>query len=466
MFTPLLILPFNSSEIRHIWNFLVPGTIQNLAGLLLWRLFGRKTDDSISLHEGGVIVIVSWIIVLIVSAIPFLTISQLGFSGSVFESVSGWTTTGLSVLDVSKAAKMILLWRSIIQFAGGAGLAIIMMSSIISPAGVAISSAEGRGDQLVPHVRQSARLVLIIYLSYAFLGILLYKLTGMNLFDAVNHSFTAVSTGGFSTKISSIGYWNSIPIESVTILLMILGSTSFLTAWMLLRGKFRAVINNGEIRILSIIIPLSIVTLFVFTCKPIYLQLSKALRVGFFESLAAITTTGFSTVTYTDWNSYGFMLLIILMLMGGGIFSTAGGIKQFRIYLLWKLAKWEIKRNIMPKYTVLECSIWEGERQVFLDNRRIRQVGLFISLYISTYLLGSLILCANGFSLNDSLFEFASAIGTVGLSVGVTSLNMPVMALWAEIIAMFLGRLEFVVIIVSFYKILKDSRCMLSRTEN
>jgi trk system potassium uptake protein len=153
------------------------------------------------------------------------------FSRALFESVSGWTTTGLSVVDVTSAGPMILFWRSIIQLAGGAGLAIIMMSAIVGPTGVGISSAEGRSDQLVPHVRQSARLVLIIYTCYALPEPLAYRMAGMSLFDAVNHSFAAVSTGGFP-RVESIGYWDSTAIEAVTLPLMLLGNLSFVTAWL------------------------------------------------------------------------------------------------------------------------------------------------------------------------------------------------------------------------------------------
>ena len=263
-----------------------------------------------------------------------------------------------------------------------------MMSAIVSPVGVGISNAEGRSDQLVPHVRQSARLVLIIYVCYALAGTMAYRMAGMSLFDALNHSFAAVSTGGFSTRVESIGYWDSAAIEAVTLPLMILGNLSFVTAWMLWRGKLRAVVRNGEVRVLVVLIPLSAAAIFLLTSRALYPQIGKSIRVAVFETVTAITTTGFSTVSYGNWNAFGLFLLIILMLIGGGTCSTAGGIKQFRVYLLWKMLWWEIQRYLVPRTAVLERPIWEGNRRVFVDDARICQTMVFIFLYLATDALG------------------------------------------------------------------------------
>jgi trk system potassium uptake protein TrkH len=461
MLTPLLLLPAYPEEVSHALGFGLPAGCLALLGIVLSTLFRSASGITLSVQEGGIIVLISWIVVIFFSAWPFFAILGVPFSRALFESVSGWTTTGLSVVDVTKAGPMILFWRSVIQLAGGAGLAIIMMSAIVGPTGVGISSAEGRSDQLVPHVRQSARLVMLIYSCYAAAGTLAYRLAGMSFFDAVNHAFCAVSTGGFSTRPDSIAYWDSVAIEAVTLALMLLGNLSFITAWLMWQGKFRLVIKNSEIRLLIFLIPASVGAIFILTCQTIYPQFEKSIRVAVFETVSAITTTGFSTVGYGNWNGFGVLMMIVLMLIGGGTCSTAGGIKQFRIYLLWKLFIWEIKRYLMPRTAILEIPIWEANHRVFVDDRRVRQVASFVFLYLVIYLFGVMVLCSCGYSLSDSLFEFASAIGTVGLSVGVTSAQMPDAALWVEIFAMFLGRLEFTVVIVSLLKLVKDSRLML-----
>ncbi len=482
MLTPLLILITCPQEAIHAWAFILPAGCCALLGLVLWRLSHASSEITLSIQEGGIIVLVSWIVVIFFSAWPFVSILGLSISRAFFESMSGWTTTGLSVVDVARAGPMILLWRSVMQLAGGAGLAIIMMSAIVGPTGVGISSAEGRSDQLVPQVRQSARLVLILYSGYAAAGTFAYWIAGMSPFDALNHAFAAVSTGGFSTRAESIGYWDSPAIEAVSLPLMLLGNLSFVTAWLLWRGRLRPASRNGEVRLLVVLIPLSAAAIFLLTSQAIYNQLgsqlgselgsqlgaqlgpqlAKSIRVAIFETLTAITTTGFSTVGYGNWNSFGVLLLVVLMLIGGGTCSTAGGMKQFRVYLFCKLLVWEIRRSFLPRSVIFERPVWEGNRRVFVDDARVRQVAIFVFLYLATFLGGALLLCACGYSLGDSLFEFASALGTVGLSVGVTSAQMPDAALWAEILAMFLGRLEFTVVIVSLFKLFRDGRLLMT----
>jgi trk system potassium uptake protein TrkH len=467
MVTPLFALLVNPAEAVWIPAFVLPAGCLCLLGGILWRWLRPPSSITLSVCEGGVIVLVSWGLVPVFSAWPFMAVSGLSFSAAVFESVSGWTTTGLSVVDLTNAGPMILLWRSIMQLAGGAGLAIIMMSAIVGPTGVGISNAEGRGDQLVPHVRQSARLVLLIYIGYATAGTVAYRLAGMSLFDAVNHAFAAVSTGGFGMYPDSIGHWDSAAVEAVSLVLMVLGNLSFVTAWFLVQGEFRWLIRNGEVRLMAVLIPLSAAAVFLYTTScGLYPLLGKSLRVALFGTVSALTTTGFSTVSYGNWNGFGMLVLICLMLIGGGTCSTAGGIKQFRIHLLWKLLVWEIRRSLMPRSAVLERPLWEGNRQVFVDDARVRQVAVFVFLYLATYTLGALILCACGYSLSDSLFEFASAMGTVGLSVGVSSPHMPLAGMWAEIFAMFLGRLELIVVFVSLFKLCKDGQRALARTKN
>jgi trk system potassium uptake protein TrkH len=456
--TPLLLLIAIPEEAAHAPAFIVPAGCLGLAGLWLRMMFRHAAGVTLSVGEGGVVVLVSWMIAIIFSALPFMSVLRLSFSQAVFESVSGWTTTGLTVVDISHAGPMILLWRSILTLAGGAGLAIIMMSAIMGSAGIGISSAEGRSDQLVPHVRQSARLVLIIYSGYASIGALAYWMAGMSAFDAINHSFAAVSTGGFSTHTENIGYWNSPAIEVVSIPLMLVGNLNFVTAWSLLRGRFRLFVRNSEIRVMTVLIPVSAALVLLLTCLSIYPRLTKAVRVALFETISALTTTGFQTVQYDNWNDFGLVILILLMLVGGGTCSTAGGVKQFRIYLLWKLMVWEIMRSFLPRTAVVERSIWESNGKVFVDYDRVRQVCAFVFLYSAVYWAGVLIMCVYGFSLKDSLFEFASAIGNAGLSVGVTSPQMPVAVMWAMTIAMFLGRLEFFVVIISLIKLGRDGR--------
>lgn len=460
---PLVMVTAAPSEARHPLAFIVPAGFLCGLGVALRGVTRGASKPTLSIQEGGVIVLISWLIVVFFSSLPFVFSLKIPFSHAFFEAMSGWTTTGLSVIDVTTAGPMILLWRSVIQFAGGAGLAIIMMSAIAGPVGVGISSAEGRSEQLAPHVRESARLVLIIYSGNAIAGIIAYKLAGLSLFDAVNHAFAAVSTGGFSTRPESIGHWQSLAVEAVTLPLMLLGSLSFVTAWLMWRGKVRYVIRNGEVQLFAAVFPIATASLFLFSSHSFYPQLGKSCRVAIFETVSALTTTGFATVSYEHWNGFGVFLLIVLMLIGGGACSTAGGIKQYRIYILWKTLWFEFRRLLSPRNAVRQCPVWEGDRRVFIDDAKVRRIAVFIFLYTIVYTAGVGLMCACGFTARDSLFEFASAVGTVGLSMGVTSPSMPALVLWAETLAMFLGRLEFMVVFVSLAKLIKDGRKMAKR---
>jgi len=461
MLAPLLALAVCPEESAYSMGFILPAIVLGGIGAVSWRTLRPRKPTVLTVQDGGVIVLLSWIVVFLFSSWPFVVVQELGFTQAVFESVSGWTTTGLSVIDVAGTTHVILLWRSIMQLAGGAGLAIIMLAAIAGPRGPGLSVAEGRSEQLVAHVRESGKLVLVIYGGYALVGVLAYRVAGMGLFDAVNHAFTAISTGGFSTKPDSIGHWDSPAIEAVTIPLMILGNLNFLTAYLLLHGKFKPVRRNGEVRLMAMLLPACAILLFLLVSRGAYAALGKGVRVAIFETVAALTTTGFSTTSYANWNSIGFLILMVLMLIGGGTCSTAGGIKQYRVYLLFKSLVWEVRRRFLPRTAVVANYVWQGERKEFVTDRRVREVAVFSFLYLAMYVVGAGILAAHGYGLKESLFEFASALGTVGLSVGVTAASSPVGVLWAEILGMFLGRLECLVIVVSVCKIVRDSHAML-----
>ena len=452
---PLIALIAYPQEISKAWGFLVPGIGLVIIGLLLWCKL-KHPSTSLRVQDGSIIVVLSWIIAIAVGTIPFITVAGLNFTQAVFESTSGWTTTGLSVIDVNQTSYLILLYRSTIQLLGGAGFAIVALSAIIAPGGIGIATAEGRSEQLVPNVRRSAKLVLIIYTGYVVVGVVALRLAGMNWFNAVNHAFAALSTGGFSTRANSLGYWDSPVLEAVIILLMLLGTMNFFTSYLLLTGKFKSVTRNSEFRLQVLLIPLCVAILLLGVTTQVYPHVNQALRVAIFETVTALSTSGFSTVSYTNWSSIGWLILIVLMIIGGGTGATAGGIKQLRIYALYRGLVWEVRRQLLPKDAVTAPDIWQGETKQFLSDRQLRQISMFVFMYLGIYLLGSGIIAAYGYSLPESLFEYASALSTVGLSVGVTAPDAPIGLLWTEIVGMFLGRLEFFPIFVGLIRLYQD----------
>jgi trk system potassium uptake protein TrkH len=456
IFSPLLLLVFYPQEYPVAWGFLLGGLVLAFPGYLMWRLLKPAKDISLTKQEGAVIVVLAWLAAILAGMVPFLVASGLNITGAIFESTSGWTTAGLSILDVESQMHLILFYRSVLQLAGGAGLAIIMLSALVGPVGRGLTSAEGRGEQLLPNVRRSARLVFSMYTSYVIFGVIALYLVGMSFFDAVNHAFTAVSTGGFSTHTQSIGYWDSPAIEAVIIVLMLLGMLNFLTAYTMLRRNLRAAEKDSEVRQTVILICIFIMVLLFGVTRSIYPTLGESLRVAVFNTVAAISTTGFATVEFNYWNGLGMLVLIVLMLMGGGTGSTAGGIKQYRIHILFKGLLWEFRRRFLPRNVITEPDAWRGEQRQFISDQHLRQVGMFVFLYIIVVLVGGGILTAYGNSIQDSLFEFASALSTVGLSIGITAADAPAGVLWVEILAMFLGRLEFFTVLIGIVRLVGD----------
>ena len=458
--SPLMALLAWPEETAELPWFLLPGGGLALLGAALWRRMKPAQPLALTLQEGAVIVVLCWLAAMLAGSIPFLGKTGLNFSQAVFEATSGWTTTGLSVVDVTRASHLILLYRSTMQLAGGAGLAILMLAAFGGPLGAGLSTAEGKDQQLVPHVRRSTKLVVSIYTGYVLAGVMALRWAGMDWFDAVNHSFCAVSTGGFSTKPDSIGYWNSPLVEAVLIVLMILGNLNFLTSYALLKGRFRWVFRNGEVRLQALLLPLGSCFLFLAATRFSYPGLSKAVRVAIFETVTALTTTGYSTVDYGSWSPAAMMLFIVFMLIGGGVCSTAGGIKQFRVYLMWRALCWELRRLLLPEFAVIPREVWQGESRQMVQDGQLRQVGIFIFIYLAFFFAGAGLMACYGYSVAESLFEFASALGTVGLSVGVTGPKTPSPVLWAQTLAMLLGRLEFMMVGVGLGKIFADSKTL------
>jgi len=436
-------------------SFIAPAIVLLLLGGVA-RVAVRDEAAVLTLADGWVITLLGWTAVCLFSAWPFHTAMNLPPTLALFEAVSGWTTTGLSVIDPEKAPAMILVWRSLMQYAGGAGLAVIMVAAIAGPVDAGLVESEGRAERLAPNVQESAKLVLQLYLAYAAAGTGAFFLCGMDFFDAVNHAMTATSTGGFSTKTASIGYWNSWEIEAVAMVLMLLGGFNFLTAHLLFHGRFSSVARNSEVRFLLVLLPVCAGLMFICATLPLFGDTSKALRLSLFETVSGLTTTGFTTVDYRALPQFGVIFLISLMCVGGGTGSTSGGIKQFRAILLMKLLRAELRRAFLPKAAVEEESLGYGERQIYVSPELTRRLAAFIFLYFAALAAGTGVLTLYGYSVGDSLFEFASSLGTVGMSAGITSPEAPAALLWTEMAGMFLGRLEFFVIINALIKIARD----------
>jgi trk system potassium uptake protein TrkH len=342
------------------------------------------------------------------------------------------------------------------QYFGGAGFAIIMLSSIGGGVSSGIYAAEGRTDNLQPHIKKSTKTILSIYITYALIGFSAYMLVGMNPFDAFNHALTGLATGGFSTRHASIGFYNSVPIEIITIILMTLGTTGFGVHYLLWSGDFKQLRKNVEpwtyFVILVIFIPLIISALF----GGIYTSLPESIRQSTFQAVSALTGTGFATADMTVWNHYALFLMTLLMIFGGMMDSTSGGIKLFRIFVIFKAIWIEIQNFFLPKGAVKDYRAWKGNTEYKIDSNLMRSILIFTTLYLINYSVGVAVMLAHGYDFMTAAFEYASALSTVGLSLGITSTSAPDAIIWTETIGMFLGRLEFIIVLYAIAKIIRD----------
>lgn len=462
---PLVFLIFYPEEIHYALGFVESAVLSFIFGIAMKLVSGIKESHVITVQEGAVIVLFSWIFAIFFSALPFIFMKILNFSQAVFEATSGWTTTGLTMItDVTKIPRIFLVWRSTMQFIGGAGFAIIMLATLIGPLGIGLYSAEGRVDNILPNIKQSAKIMIMIYITYAVFGFFALWISGMPPFDAFNHSLTALATGGFSTRNGSIGEFNNLKIEVVTIFLMFLGATGFGIHYTLWKGNIKAFLKNGEPWLLFSTAFLMTLLVFPQTIGVLYKSPSEGFRKTLFQIVSAITGTGFSTVNLSEWHVFplGLFVLTVLMMLGGMMDSTAGGLKQFRLFVLGKVIFYTIVDFVNPKRIVRKIEVWKGENVRYVNPSMVKDMLVFFGIYFVAYFIGVFILLSYGYSLSDSMFEFSSAMNGVGLSIGLTAPDDPLGVIWTLTIGMFLGRLEFIVILYAIMRIIKDLRILIS----
>lgn len=456
---PLFSLIFFPNEQEYMKCFVAPGVITMLIGYGCARMVSTDKNIKLSKYDSAVIITLSWSLAVVIYAIPFLLGTDFTFTQAMFESTSGWSTTGLSVANVDMIPKMFLLHRSNMMFFGGVGIVLIMICFLPGTYGMSLFSAEGHTDMLLPNLMKTARLILAIYSGYITLGVVLYVICGMSVFDGINHSITAIATGGFSTRSQSIAYYDSVPIEMVSMFLMLLGTISFMAHLSLLMGKWQKFFNNSEMKATVVICIISIPIVVAAFVLQVGMSFGEGLRISVFHVVAALSTTGFQTIP--DFNAVpaaGFFVLVVLMLIGGQSGSTSGGIKQYRVVIMIKSMYWEIRNsNRNSRLRQAEYITKPGNDRLVTQEMK-SETGLFIFVYIVIFGVGSLIITFFGYSIEQAIFEVSSAMGGVGLSAGVTSAAAHPVVLWTLIIEMFLGRLEIYVVIFAVANTFRSNR--------
>lgn len=456
---PMVMILFYNEDLKYIFSFLIPAILSIIFGIICYYYSFKfdKNNESFNIKNGSIVVLFMWVYSFFLGSLPFVIGKQLTFVQALFESISGWTTTGLSTMDVRYVPKIFLFYRSFMQYCGGVGFVLIMVMFFHEKQAMILFDAEGHPDKLAPNLKKTVKKIILIYIFYLIIGIFFYCIFGMNLFEAINHSMCSLSTGGFSTRYDSIGAYNNIYIEAITILLMVIGTTNFAVLLLIFQKKFKQFLCVSEIKLFATIIIIAVPILVASLTSGIYIGLLKGFRISIFNIVSALSTSGYSTVSYSNWPAFSIGLLIILMLIGGGIGSTAGGIKLTRVYVVYKVLKENIKIKLSTSRMVSVPYYYRAQGKTYIDKFVESEIFCFVLMYIVIFFTGSLLITlSENCSIDFAMFEFASSLGTVGLSIGITGPTTNNFTLVIEMIGMFLGRLEIFIIIVGINSVINS----------
>lgn len=452
---PLVIVPFYPQDTIYMIPFILPSLGSMVLGSILCLM--RKKEESTfewrtSMQRSSLTVLFAWCWGVLIGAGPFVLGGQLTFVQALFEAVSGWTTTGLSVMDVTITPHIYLFHRSFMQFCGGLGFVMMMVMLIQDKQSMNLYNAEGHPDKLLPNLKKTAQTICLMYNGFLVIGTAAYVIAGMSLFDAVNHTMCSLSTGGFSTRLNSIGEYNSFSIEVITIIQMLIGTTNFAVLLLLTKRKWKQVLKVSEVRFMFLVLILTVPVTAFSLIHSMNMGVSEGLRRALFDVTSALSTTGYSSMSYTSWPPLAVNMLILTMLIGGGIGSTAGGIKLTRVYLMIRTALLNIRKRLTSPRNVETIHYYRAQGKTEIDSTLAADTTGFVTTYLFLYIIGtSLITVTSNCSLTEAMFEFASALGTVGLSIGLTSPATGNATLVVEMLGMMLGRLEIFIVLTGIY---------------
>ena len=411
--------------------------------LLTW-----KQPIRFGASDGFLLVFFTWVLICLLGAVPYYLSGHIPrWADAVFESASGFTTTGATVIaDVEIIPRSLLFWRAMTHWLGGMGIVVLTVAllPLLGIGGFQLVKAEITGpekEKITPKITETAKILWFLYLSLTALETLLLRIGGMDWFDAVTHSFSTIATGGFSTRNDSIAAYNSPWIEVVCTVFMILSGLNFSLLYRLCRGKYRDILNNSEAKAYGRIILVSagVITL---ALLPGTASFGESLRKAFFHTATIITSTGFAAADYNRWPPLAQGILFFLMFIGGCSGSTSGGIKVVRMLVLYKQAGNEMKRLLYPRGVfTIRLNKKVGRKDV------VYGVAGFVFLYLFVILIATLIVSSAGWDIFSSLNTALLALGNIGMGLGKAGPgaifgDLPGYVKWALSLVMIAGRLE------------------------
>jgi trk system potassium uptake protein TrkH len=439
-----------------------------LVGIMA-MFYTRGHKKEVNRREGYIIVTMGWLIMSASGILPYI------FSGAIptltnafFETISGYTTTGASIInDIEALPEGILFWRSLTHWIGGMGIIVLAIAilPLLGIGGMQLFAAEAPGlntDKLHPRITDTAKRLWLIYFGYTLAETVLLKLAGMTFFDAINHSLATLSTGGFSTKNTSLAFYNDQPlIQYIVIVFMFLAGSNFVLSYFAFKGKIQKILRDEEFKVycLFVLLVTMVAVIVIYLTgnaespafeNPILGEAESAFRHALFQVVAVITTTGFVSSDYTSWTPFLTLVFFGLMFSGGSAGSTAGGIKLMRHIMIIKNGLLEFKRTLHPSAII---PVRYNNKTV--SEQIVYNIVAFFVLYMLLFILGSVGLGLMGMDFVTAIGGAASSLGNVGPAFGILNPvsnfdNLPILGKWWCGFLMLAGRLELFTVLILF----------------
>ncbi len=437
-------------------GFISSGLVSIVFGVL-FLLSNLDHEKKLNLPQAFLLTALSWLSIAIFGSLPFIfSNTDLNFTDAFFESMSGITTTGSTIItNLNETSKAILLWRAMLQWLGGIGIIVmaITLMPIMNIGGMQLFliSSNNTPEKILPKSKEISMRLIIIYSSLTFVCAVIYKILGMSFFDSIVHSMTTIATGGFSNYNESIGYFNSSLIEINAMVFIILGSIPFIAYIKYLNGDKKIFIKDSQIKTFFLIVLLSIILMFLYLSLKNQSIFEVSLISVMFNVISILTGTGYVTENFSNWGQFPLIYFLILMFIGGCAGSTACGIKIFRIQILYQFVSNQLKKIIYPR-GIFNIK-YENSN---VDEKFMASIISFIFLYILIFFVITALLSIDGLDFTTAISAAATSISNVGPGLGdIIGPNgnfsqLSDFSKWILSLGMILGRLELFAVLVLF----------------